>query len=188
MHRLIFILLIFSNYVHSSPLVTERTKYFSVEGTSLRALFSDLNRKSPIRENGEVFHAYTASYVTWNWRWKKRNGSCNFTQVTSKVDITYTLPKLTDIAKKSGISKDWMKWHASLVRHERNHAKNAVDIASVGNNKILRLSSRKNCKDLDKAAKNIVNILIKELHSRDKKYDVMTNHGESEGAALYVYF
>ena len=78
-------------------------------------------------------------------------------------------------------------WYPALVKHENQHASHAIETARNGERKILAIPGKSRCQELDKRAKEVARELIQQVQHRDRQYDQKTNHGETEGAALYTY-
>jgi len=54
---------------------------------STGTLRESMNSASPVRRNGEVFHAYTDWNLRWTFRWfEERGGRCTVTAATSWLD------------------------------------------------------------------------------------------------------
>lgn len=181
----IILALLFSAAAESQALVNTRHIYYAVTPTSPHDILSSLNSATPIRENGEPFHAYTDSFVEWKFRWKAKNGYCSISSVSVTADITFTLPKLG--SAPSHVKCIWHSWYPNLLRHENNHKGHAIAIAEEIETGIANLPIEKSCALLTKNANALGHRLLERLRQMDKSYDQRTNHGETEGAWIYAH-
>jgi len=187
MHLIILILLLWETALQADPLIDINYKYYSVNTTSEVDLLSDLNNASPIKENGKIFHAHTDTHISWNFWWKKDYGECTIDRVSTKVKITYTLPKLSNKYKSRNLLLIWNKWYPALIKHEKKHASHAIEIANIIERSIKSLPFKSSCKELENIANSTGNKLIKKLNKLDIEYDKKTGHGKTEGANLSTY-
>ena len=187
MYFRILLIFMFVTSLAAEPVIIINYKYYSLNTKSVNNLLSDINRSTPIKENNQIFHGHTDSYINWKFRWKITNGKCLIEDVSTNVDITYILPKLTNREKSHELLKLWEKWYPALVKHENKHAAHAVTIANKIEYEIINLPFRYNCKELENDANKTGNKLIKKLNELDLIYDNKTQHGKSEGANLSTH-
>lgn len=187
MRAISLLLLLFSSLASGAPKVVETIEYYNVEPTSPATMLAELFSASPIMEDDEQFLGYTNSYVEWEWFWKTRNGKCRIVEVTSSVDITYTMPRLVPHYSNSKVKQIWNRWYPRLMYHERNHGQHAIDTAYLGEQEISRLQPTSDCKTLDAKASEIANQLIEQMGTLDEEYDARTNHGSTEGVDIEDY-
>ena len=95
----------------ANPRVSEKTKYYKINGDSVKALKADMRKRGP---NG--FWAYTRWYVKWT-------GSCKVT-----VTVDYTMPKLANPnAVPKEVKAKFDRMYAKLWAHEKNHGQHGID-------------------------------------------------------------
>lgn len=172
---------VLSSVAFSEPLVSEEYEYYYVNPNTRADILTSLKENSPIHENGKIMYGSSNSDVKWNLKWKHNSQICWITSVNTKVNTTYTLPKL--IEGGSGIDDFWANWYPNLLTHERGHHKLAIDAAEEIERKIRKMPSFSTCDLLEKNANNIVLESINKLRRLQKDYDKRTNHGETQGAS-----
>jgi len=187
MRLVLFISLLWVSAIKAEPAINTNYQYYSINTTSVSQLFSDLNRASPIKENGEIFHGHTNTDINWEFRWETTNEKCRISAVSTNVQITHILPKLANKNKNRELQKVWNKWYPALVKHEKNHARNAIKIAKEIEYSIRNISSQSSCLVLEKLSNDTGDRLIKKLDKLNKNYDDKTDHGRKEGAILSTY-
>ena len=171
--------------VSAEPVVETRYSYYSVSADSKQGLFTNLNRETPIRLDGKIFHGSTRSNINWKFWWKIKDSRCRITRVKVFVDVTFTLPKLKNSPME--VYDLWRQWYPKLFRHEKGHRNNALVIARRIEKGIRRLNPSPSCKTLEKSANQLGKKLIRELSRIDRAYDERTDHGLKEGAGLKSY-
>lgn len=172
---------VLSSVAFSEPLVSEEYEYYYVNPNTRADILTSLKENSPIHENGKIMYGSSNSDVKWNLKWKHNSQICWITSVNTKVNTTYTLPKL--IEGGSGIDDFWANWYPNLLTHERGHHKLAIDAAEEIERTIRKMPSFSTCDLLEKNANNIVLESINKLRRLQKDYDKRTNHGETQGAS-----
>lgn len=70
---------------------------------------------------------------------------------------------------------------------ERGHHLIALDIAESIQEGISNLPAQSSCKNLEKRANKIGYDYIKQMQVRNERYDLETNHGETEGASIFSH-
>ena len=172
---------VLSSVAFSEPLVSEEYEYYYVNPNTRADILTSLKENSPIHENGKIMYGSSNSDVKWNLKWKHNSQICWITSVNTKVNTTYTLPKL--IEGGSGIDDFWDNWYPNLLTHEKGHHKLAIDAAEEIERTIRKMPSFSTCDLLEKNANNIVLESINKLRRLQKDYDKRTNHGETQGAS-----
>lgn len=181
---IVFVLFAATSVV-AEPKVKTRYTYYSVSAFSKQELFANLNRATPIRIGGKIFHGSTQSNISWKFWLKMKNNRCRVNKVRVSVDVNFTLPKLKNSPME--VYAVWKRWYPQLFRHEKGHRNNALIIARRIEKGIRRLDYRPSCKTLEKSANRLGKKLIEELSKIDRAYDKRTNHGLKEGANLKSY-
>ena len=179
------VLWILSSTVEAKSSVSESYNFYLISPESKGEILKLLNSTSPILEDGDVYHGYAYSSINWNFRWRYNKNSCWITSASTKLNTTYTLPKLE--TKSNDVNQVWNQWYPKLVLHEKGHHKLAVKIASKIKNTISDMPRARTCTELEKKANGIGQALISELGELNIQYDKRTNHGETQGAFLFEY-
>ena len=124
--------------------------YYIANADPTRSLLSILNASSPIRQNGQVFHAHTSWYVNWNFRWfENPDGRCRITKVTTGLTGSISLPGLVDATPMQGRQFDIYLSFCQLLRqllcqcrndltHEREVSINIcrTDVPALGSHRL----------------------------------------------------
>lgn len=184
----IVVLSLLSSNAFSEVQINEKTTHYPVEPTGIHDMYKIFMSSSPIRKNGQTYLGTTAWKVWWEWGWKFKNNRCRLKSVNAFVEIEYLLPKLVPKHYEADILFTWDKWYPRLERHEKNHAKYAIETAELGVQEILKIPSERKCEQVHAAAEQLSSDLIKQLRTKNKMYDYRTIHGRTEGADLNEYF
>jgi predicted secreted Zn-dependent protease len=157
--------------------------YYIANADPTRSLLSILNASSPIRQNGQVFHAHTSWYVDWNFRWfENPDGRCRITKVTTGLTGSISLPRLVDATPMQGRQFDI--YLSTLRVHELGHYGIGKEAAAAIDRKILSLPEMPSCKALESAANDLGYRTLNEYKEKEVRYDASTAHGKSQGAWL----
>ena len=185
MKVLLLISIFLSFYSSAETNVVEDILFYEVAPTSKRDLLKTLNSASPIRENGDVFHANTKYQINWRLWWKSNNNQCSLTKVETTLTLKYTMPQLK--SSKPDVNVVWSNWYPNLEIHEKGHGKLAKDAAYKIDKNLRAISPQANCNLLEKAANKLAHQLMDKLKRASKQYDIKTNHGETQNAWLYLH-
>lgn len=181
--NIIFLTLILSTSVPATPTVNIETTYYIIKGSNANELRKEMNSKSTMRQDGELFDAFTYWDVNWQFNWNSKNEKCHITTVSSNLDVTFTLPKWTtrDKADKNTI-KQWDRYYKALIQHENGHKNIAVQAAENIEKEILGLGPSSSCKGLEQKANQAGKKTLNKYIALEKEYDKKTNHGMKDGA------
>ena len=174
-----------SNPVYSEPTVNTHFDFYDIYPSSKYDLGKEMTSRSPIKSNGKTFYGRTDWRVEWKFRWKKKNGLCKITSVSTFLDVKYTMPR---IAKRSEVSQpirsSFDRYYKALLNHEEGHMKSGLYAAREIQKELFNLGMYKSCERLEKVANNQGSEIIKKYNKRDLDYDKTTNHGKTEGAYI----
>lgn len=186
--RIVFVcLLMLSTHAKGEVAVNIDHEFYPVKVAKASELLTELNRLSPIREGGDIFHGVTDAHISWRFWWNEENGKCRIDRVTTTVDIKHTLPRLESADPESGLMSIWNKWYPALIEHEKGHAITAIQIAHEIDASILLLPEYQSCKALTRDANETGHRLLDKLRQMDREYDEKTDHGKTQGASLFLY-
>jgi predicted secreted Zn-dependent protease len=182
--RLLLAIVLLSNSLVSvaEVKVNEKVKYYTVAGNSATALRSSLNQRSPIKTKAGTFDGYTRWYVEWRFNWRESESSCAITRVTTQVDVTFTLPKWHGTTSNQVLENRWNNYYNSLVSHENGHKAFAINAAKKIERVLTELKPYDSCSELEKQANQLGHQILKDYIKQEKRYDVDTNHGLTQGA------
>jgi len=143
-----------------------------------------LNKASPIKYKGKVYHAHTDWKVKWAYTWKKKWFKCTLDKYQVATHIEYTFPKIKDGQKTSQLKKQFLQYKNKLELHEKGHANMGILAAKEVEEAIAKISSAKNCDQLKKKIEKSAMQIVKAYKQKDDKYDLKTKHGRTQGAYL----
>jgi predicted secreted Zn-dependent protease len=182
---LTLILAILSFYSSAETRVIEEFQFYEVAPTSKSHLLKALNRVSPIKEDGEVFHGHTKYNINWRFWWKSNGNRCSFTKVETTLKLKYTMPQLK--SSIPDVNAVWSNWYPNLEKHEKGHGELAKKTASKIDKQLRSISPKSDCTLLEKSGNKLAHKLMDKLNKANKRYDISTNHGETQKAWLYLY-
>lgn len=146
-------------------------------------LLAAINAATPIRQDGAVFHGYTAWQASWRFRWwEEADGRCHITGNRTRLAAEITLPRLT--TADPAIRQRFDSYLAALKQHEMEHVRIARDYAQRIDRSILGLPTMRSCQQLERAANNLAQRLLQEAKDAEREMDRQTQHGAKRGASL----
>jgi predicted secreted Zn-dependent protease len=165
--------------------INEQSIFYQVKVNEKENLLTAVNSASTIREHGEVFHGYTQWNINWRFWWRENKRQCKMTKVKVTLALTLTMPKLS--SNDQAVHATWNNWYPNLMTHEIGHVDLAKATVKDIEQSLLTINPSSNCKQLEKAANALAQQKMAELSQASKRYDQETNHGESQGAWLYLH-
>jgi predicted secreted Zn-dependent protease len=146
-------------------------------------LLAAINAATPIRQDGALFHGYTAWRANWHYRWwKEADGRCRITGNQTRLAAEITLPRLT--TADQAIRQRFDSYLAALKNHEMEHVRIARDYAQRIDRGILGLPTMHSCQQLERTANDLAERLLQEAKDAEREMDRRTRHGASQGASL----
>ncbi len=159
--------------------------YYMVEGDTARDIWADVLAKSPVRQNGKQYTANTRWNVSWQFWWRDNSNSCKISRVTTRLEVTYTLPRLNRTSSvPDSVVAEWDAYYAALFEHELGHKDLGSRAAAEIENQILNMGVRGSCEQLESDANEIGKSVIARYSRIEKDYDRETNHGLNTGAVF----
>ena len=159
--------------------------YYAVTGDSIEELWADVLMKTPVEHEGRKHVAYTRWQVTWRFNWRYDGSACDITSVKTRLDVTYTLPRLELAATAPDeLLGRWEAYYAALFDHEQGHKELGAKAAMQIDDEIRNMGSRTTCAQLERDANAIGKKVIEEYSRIEKEYDRSTNHGLNSGVAF----
>jgi predicted secreted Zn-dependent protease len=151
-----------------------------VHGLPLKAA---LNAASPVRREGQVFHAHTGWELRYELRWfEERDGRCAVTRVTTTLKADILLPLL-----EPGSTAGWPDWPGylqALRGHEHGHLEIARAAAHLLDRRIAGLPQAISCGMLQAQARQAWREVLEGAGKEDREYDRRTDYGRTQGAGL----
>lgn len=188
LHITIFLFLpayLLSSAVLAEPETRFNTVYYMVGGNTAEDIWADIMAKTPVLQNGKQHIAYTKWHVNWRFWWLDNGESCDISKVTTKLDVTYTLPRLkkTSTTPEPVITR-WEEYYSALFDHEQGHKDLGIKAAIEVENEISNMGPKSSCNQLELDANKIGNNVINKYSRIEKEYDRSTNHGLNSGAVF----
>lgn len=158
----------------------ERTDY-DVALDAGDGLLQALDRASPIRQGGSVFHGETRWGVQWAIRWWERpDGRCRLTHVVATLKATVTLPRR--VGGAPALQRRFDLYRSALHGHEERHLRIGRDAAAAIEGRIGALPEAASCAALTAAADGVGRGALADYRRVERDYDAATGHGRTEGA------
>jgi len=157
--------------------------YYAVPLRSGSTLVSQFNAASTIRENGEIFHAYTHWDIHWHYRWDTdSSGHCRIISTTIKLDVVMTLPdpKGANPRQLEAVAS----YSQALRKHEQGHYDIARRAAREIDQALLAMPVMSDCTALEDHANARGYELLEQYNEINRQYDASTQHGKTQGAWL----
>ena len=171
--------------VLAEPETRSSNMYYPVAGNTAEQLWADVLEKSPVRQNAKRHVAYTSWHVNWQFWWLEQVGSCEISKVQTRLDVTYTLPRLKQASSMpESLVTRWEKYYAALLEHEQGHKDLGIKAANEIEQRISGMGPRANCSQLEQDANAIGKSVIDKYSRIEKKYDRSTKHGLNTGAVF----
>jgi predicted secreted Zn-dependent protease len=157
--------------------------YYEITGTSLAELDAAMGELGPTDNQGTRRHAFAAWHMTWRWP-RSKDGAPDFSRTKVECTGTVTVPRWSPPANTApSLIEAWERYLAALLRHESRHLEHCfAERERVS--ALLARASREDPSLTPAAANGIVREVLKEIHARDRAYDVTTSHGRTEGVQL----
>ncbi|HLM52161.1 MAG TPA: DUF922 domain-containing protein [Pseudoxanthomonas sp.] len=163
-----------------------RIVHYDVYGRSIAELRESLNENGPRNPRdlgGKRFHGWTDWRVDWTYKYTPSKQGCRFTEFTSALSGTMTLPRWTPIgggAEK--VARAFDTYVSALRRHEHGHyaigAEAAAEIQALGH----AFSVPSDCSTIANAFEMRAAAILEAYRAKELLYDRETEHGRTQGA------
>lgn len=149
------------------------------QGESLAAA---LDRASPVRRRGLVYHGSTQWQVQWRFWWRQDASGCAIERVRTEVSVHMRLPRLSGANDQQ--RQRFELYLTALEAHEMGHYNLAVLAGKAVEQRLQALPAAADCAALETRANEAGHRLLEDFRAREADYDRRTNHGQSQGAWL----
>jgi len=165
------------------PVVTEKYEYYDVCGICEKDLQCDLKQKCITWNDGKKYDSVTSWKINWDYGHNNIANTCKADSFTVNLEVIFRLPKWvrTDEAPKALVAK-WDTFVKNLLIHEKGHRDLAIAAAAELVRSVAELPPALTCTDLDKKVQAMSRMSMKKLAEEEKKYDITTEHGQTQGA------
>lgn len=144
------------------------------------SLAQALDRSSPIRQRGLVYHANTQWQLQWRFWWQRAEFGCAIERVRIDLEVQIQLPAL--VAGSDAAQPDFAGYLSALTEHERGHQQIALAAAEAVDSALRQLPVAKDCQRLEADANALAEQLLQDFREREYDYDRRTHHGQTQGA------
>jgi predicted secreted Zn-dependent protease len=156
---------------------------YAVSANNSRSLARALNNTSPIRHDGQTFHAYTTWRVNWHYRWAiEANGNCRIIEVSTGLNTTIQLPRL--VGGSDILRERFQRYLTALNQHELGHHEIGRKAAREVDRQLQAMPAMSDCQRLSSAANKLAYRIVNRLKDEERTYDLVTVHGRLQGARL----
>lgn len=158
-------------------------QYYDVLVASGESLRQAVNQASTIRQDGQVYHAYTRWRVKWNYWWQEeRDGRCRLTLTLTQLTAQMTLPRLGggDTAQRQRFAQ----YLQALREHELGHYRIGQAAAAAIDAALLATPEYPSCTEMQAQANQRANAVLQQHIERERSFDRDTGHGRTQGAWL----
>ncbi len=156
---------------------------YEVDQRAAETLLSAINRHSPVRQNGRIFHGHTKWNIRWNFWWDTNAaGQCTITEVKTTLSVHMQLPELDESTTEGRSEFDG--YLPELREHEEGHHRIAAQAARRIDQAIKTLQPMRSCQALEAEANRRGYEILKAASSEEDEYDIDTKHGCTQGACL----
>lgn len=168
---------------HADVSETFDLETYEVDQRPGEALLAAINRQSPLRRDGRIFHGYTRWNVRWNFWWDTNvQGRCAIKEVKTTLSVHMQLPELDESTVQGRAEFDG--YLPGLRAHEDGHHHIAARAARRIDQTIKTLQPLRSCQALEAEANRRGYEILKAALSEEDDYDVDTRHGCTQGACL----
>lgn len=165
--------------------VSETLSYtdYRVEAGRNQSLARALSHTSPIRQHGQIFHAYTTWRVSWQFRWQQdTGGACRIAGVSTSLDSTIKLPRLD--GGSTSQQERFQRYLHALREHELGHHRIGRQAAQEVDQRPKGMPAMPDCARLVAAANRLAHHIVERHKDEERTYDLVTVHGRTQGARL----
>jgi predicted secreted Zn-dependent protease len=163
--------------------VIRDSQTYLVRGDSAEEIRASLDRLGPIDPaDGRRYDAFTRWQL--EWRFDSRNSwqGCEITRVWTQLKVTMTLPRHgSPSALPEELRQEWTRYLQRLAAHEEGHVRIPSDAARELEIALDRLR-RPDCHALEQEVQRLGNAALQRARAQERRYDVETDHGRSQGA------
>lgn len=150
--------------------LTKSYSYFTVGGTTLEQLESDLTTRGPqVKSTGRRHPGATQMQFSTKLGYAEKNGYCRIAKADVSVSAKVILPRWSQRSKSTQeVRMIWDTLSSDIKRHEEQHVIIAKNHARELEQALLKLGRQKTCVAAAEKAKGIAERI---LHKHDREQD-----------------
>lgn len=158
------------------------TEYYTAPIGRDESLLAALNRATPIRQGGQVFHGYTRWHVDWRFYWESDAGGCRIVRAETSLRGNIQLPRIAGGTPAQQTA--FATYAAALREHELGHYRIGQQAAAAIRARLRGHPPQPDCATLERSANAAAHETLQEHVRREREYDARTGHGRTQGAWL----
>lgn len=181
--RFFFLISFFISILFSKPLVITNYSYYNIYPTNKHKLEDSMDKTSPLASFGSVRHGTVNWKIKYYYKRERKKGICSISEVKTKVDVLYTVPKIAKKHKSpQGTRRVFNRYYTVLKNYLDKHKDYAIQAASEIEEELLKIKPLNNDCDMIKSdAKKVAKTIINKYKKRHKDYEIRTYEGFLEG-------
>ncbi len=150
---------------------------YAVAGQDYESLLNSMNVNGP-----KGFHGLASWKIRKEFATTTAKDGCRITTVRLTVTGEILMPLWGDKSTApADLQQRWARYYDALKVHEDGHIQNGKELGVLVKERLMSLGTLP-CERLPEIAEREYQRVYGNLRSRDKEYDVRTNHGATQGA------
>ena len=155
--------------------VQQSRTYYTIDGSSERAMLLDMRRKGP-RISGRPALAATHMQTNYHASLRRRGGRCRVEKFDMSARFTMRLPRLRREGRlRAGTRKRWRSFQHMLVRHENRHIRIWTGCLRQVRAQLPRLTAR-DCVSLKRRLKQRYHAIMAGCRRQHEAFDRRERH------------
>lgn len=181
--KLLFLIFFISSFLFGKPLVSTNYKYYNIYPTNKHKLEDSMDKASPISSFGSIRHGTVNWKIRYYYKRQRKRGVCSISEVKTKVDVVYHIPKLAKNYKSpKGTRSVFNRYYTILKNYLKKHSDFAVQAASEIEQELVKIKPLNNdCEIIKSDARQVARAIIKKYKKKNKDYEIRTYEGFLEG-------
>lgn len=180
--RIVFFLFFTSIFLEAKPYVQTNYDYYDIYPTNKHRLEESMDKASPLSIFGNVRHGTVNWKIKYYYKREKKKGICSISEVKTKVNIVYTVPKLAkEYNLSAGTREVFNRYYVILKNYLDKHKEYAVQAAKEIEDSLINTPVNSSCELLKADAKEIAREILNKYKKRNKDYEIRTYEGFLEG-------
>lgn len=179
----IWLFLFFASiFLEAKPFVLTSYEYYDIYPTNKHKLEESMDKASPLNILGSVRHGTVNWKIKYYYKREKKNGICSISDVKTRVNILYTVPKLAkEHNSLEEIKSVFNRYYVILKNYLNKHKYYAIKAAKQLEQELVKTPVNPDCDILKKDAKKIAKAILKKYKKKHKDYEIRTYEGFLEG-------
>ena len=160
----------------------QEVSYYSVSGVDMGEVITQMNRRGPQADDGQLRWALTDSKISWSYQLQHSGEQCTALAPEVELLLRMRLPQWTNAADASLAAQDnWMRLKRVLQQHEDGHAAIARDCAAQIEAKLAQAVTAEKCSAAAEQLSAAGDAIIARCEQAHQAYDQQTLNGYLQG-------